>query len=51
MCRITAEETRINAYIEIWYNKKRRCKALKNLSIDEFWDKYNTKVCINLYKM
>lgn len=45
----TTEETRnkVFAYIETWYNKRRRHKALNNLSIDEFWDKYYKDININ----
>ena len=30
-------ELEIFEYIEIWYNKIRRHKALDNMTIDEFW--------------
>ena len=45
----TVEETRnrVFAYIETWYNKKRRHKALNNFSIDEFWNKYYNEININ----
>ena len=35
-------EMEIFEYIEIWYNKIRRRKALNNMTIDEFW-KLNAK--------
>ena len=38
----TQMELDIFEYIEIWYNKIRRHKALDNMTIDEFW-KLNTK--------
>ena len=34
-------ELEIFDYIEIWYNKKRRHSALKNSTIDEFWNNNN----------
>ncbi|MFR9546787.1 MAG: IS3 family transposase [Rikenellaceae bacterium] len=37
---------KIFAYIEIWYNKKRRHSALDNLTVDEFWDKYYVNINI-----
>ena len=45
----TVEQIRdlVFEYIECWYNKKRRHKALNNLNIDEFWEKYNEKLNIN----
>jgi transposase InsO family protein len=35
-------ELKIFEYIEIWYNKKRKYSALKNLTIEEF-NKTNKK--------
>lgn len=42
---ITREQMRLLVfeYIESWYNHKRRFSALKNLTIDEFWEQYNIK--------
>ena len=41
----TREQMRLDVfeYIESWYNHKRRFSALKNLTIDEFWEQYNAK--------
>jgi transposase InsO family protein len=41
----TREQTRLDVfeYIESWYNHKRRFSALDNLTIDEFWQKYNSE--------
>jgi transposase InsO family protein len=41
----TREQMRLDVfeYIETRYNHKRRCSALGNLTIDEFWDQYNLK--------
>ncbi|CDN30287.1 hypothetical protein BN938_0181 [Mucinivorans hirudinis] len=33
-----------------WYNKNRRHSALGNLTIDEFWRKYNSEIGINTPK-
>ena len=33
----------LQVHIESWYNHKRRFSALKNLTIDEFWEQYNIK--------
>ena len=43
--QITKEQMRLLVfeYIESWYNHKRRFSALKNLTIDEFWDQYKIK--------
>ena len=38
---------KVFAYIETFYNKKRRHSALKNMTIDEFWEKYYKKQNIN----
>ena len=42
---ITREQMRLLVfeYIESWYNHKRKFSALKNLTIDEFWEQYNIK--------
>jgi len=43
--QITKEQMRLLVfeYIESWYNHKRRFSALKNLTIDEFWNQYKIK--------
>lgn len=38
---------RVFTWLECWYNKNRRHSALENLTIDEFWRKYNSKIGIN----
>ena len=32
--------TELFEFIEIWYNRRRRHSALKNLTIEEFWREY-----------
>ena len=36
--------TELFEFIEIWYNRKRRHSALKNLTIEEFWREYIQKI-------
>ena len=45
----TVEQVRsaVFEYIECWYNKKRRHKALNNRNMDEFWNEYYKKLNIN----
>lgn len=43
------EETKLSIfeYIEVWYNRKRRHSALKNMTPDEFLNEYNNKTKSN----
>ena len=36
--------TELFEFIEIWYNRRRRHSALKNLTIEEFWREYIQKI-------
>jgi hypothetical protein len=37
-------KTQLFEFIEIWYNRKRRHSALKNLTIEEYWNEYIQKI-------
>lgn len=49
---VSAEKLRnkVFTWLECWYNKNRRHSALGNLTIDEFWRKYNAENGINAPK-
>lgn len=38
------KKTQLFEFIEIWYNKKRRHSALKDLTIEEYWNEYMQKI-------
>lgn len=49
---VSAEKlrNRVFTWLECWYNKNRRHSALGNLTIDEFWRKYNAEKGVNTPK-